>query len=113
MFNEIKMKTVRHDGFDCRDCANSGAPETSSQRKRLAIALQVSGGEHERWKARSEGRMGAVARNALDQSKIFRLKEIGIKREHRRLRRSVPFGKIEVCLAERDCQNKATQYGMQ
>jgi hypothetical protein len=57
--------------------------------------------------------MGAVARNALDQSKIFRLKEIGIKREHRRLRRSVPFGKIEVCLAERDCQNKATQYGMQ
>ena len=38
------------------ECGSSGAPEPSSQRKRLANAMQVSGDERERRKARSEGR---------------------------------------------------------
>jgi hypothetical protein len=36
------------------ECGSSGAPEPSSQRKRLANAMQFSGDERER-KARSEG----------------------------------------------------------
>ena len=37
------------------ECGNSGAPEPGSQRKRLANAMQFSGDERERRKARSEG----------------------------------------------------------
>jgi hypothetical protein len=40
------------------ECGNSGVPEPSSQRKRLTNAMQVSGDERERRKARSGGRKG-------------------------------------------------------
>lgn len=37
------------------ECGNSGAPEPSSQRKRLANAMRVSRDERDRRRARSEG----------------------------------------------------------